>query len=52
MTGFRTVVESFIALHEIPPEKLGEDRGYCLPAHQVTPELAETVLAEVAAERG
>ena len=52
MTGFRTVVKSFIALHEIPPGKLGEDRGYCLPAHQVTPELAETVLAEVASERG
>tara|TARA_B100000674_G_scaffold53775_1_gene37378 strand:- start:968 stop:1954 length:987 start_codon:yes stop_codon:yes gene_type:complete len=52
MTGFRTVVESFIALHEIPSEKLGEDRGYCLPAHQVTPELAETVLTEVSAQRG
>ena len=51
MTGFKTVIESFIALHELAPEPLGDDRGYCLPAHVVTPELAEAVLAEVAAER-
>ena len=51
MTGFKTVIESFIALHELAPEQLGDDRGYCLPAHVVTPELAEAVLAEVAAER-
>ena len=52
MTGFGTVVESFITLHELPEVTLGEDRGFCLPAHQVTPEMAESVLSEVASERG
>lgn len=52
MTGYRTVVESFIALHELPAERLGSDRAFVLPAHTVTPALAETVLQEVAAERG
>jgi len=52
MTGFGTVVESFIALHELPEAKLSDDRGYCLPAHQVTPELAASVLKEVASESG
>lgn len=52
MTGYRTVVESFIALHEAPERMLGSDRGYVLPAHTVTPELAEAVVREVAAERG
>ena len=51
MTGFRTVVESFIALHEVPEERLGDDRAYGLPAHQVTPALAETVLSELAEEK-
>ena len=51
MTGFRTVVESFIALHEVPEERLGDDRAYGLPAHQVTPALAETVLSELAGEK-
>jgi hypothetical protein len=44
-------VESFIALHELPAERLGSDRAFVLPAHTVTPALAETVLREVAAER-
>jgi len=52
ITGFSTVVESFISLHEMPEDKLGNDRGFCLPAHQVTPEMAESVLSEVASERG
>ena len=51
MTGFRTVVESFIALHEVPAERLGDDRAYGLPAHQVTPAHAETVLNELAGEK-
>ena len=51
MTGFRTVGESFIALHEVPEERLGDDRAYGLPAHQVTPALAETVLSELAEEK-
>ena len=50
MTGFRTVIDSFIALHEVHESQLGDDRAYGLPAHCVTPNLAEQVLAEVAAE--
>lgn len=52
MTGYRTVIESFIALSEVPEEKLGKDRAYVLPAHRVTPQIAEKVIQEVAAERG
>ena len=52
MTSYRTVIDSFIALHEVPEEKLADDRGYVLPAHRVTPKLAEAVVREVAAERG
>jgi nucleoside-diphosphate-sugar epimerase len=52
MTGYRTVVDSLIALHEVPASKLSEDRAIGLPAHRVTPRLAEAVLHEVAAERG
>lgn len=52
MTGFRTVIESFIALHDLPAEKLGQDRACVLPAHRVTPNLADAVIREVAAERG
>jgi nucleoside-diphosphate-sugar epimerase len=52
MTGYRTVIDSLIALHEVPAEKFGDDRACVLPAHRVTPALAETVLREVAAERG
>jgi len=51
MTGYRTVVESLIALHEIAETELGGDRAVGLPAHQVTPLLAAGVLAELAAER-
>jgi D-erythronate 2-dehydrogenase len=52
MTGYRTVIESLIALHEVPAERLGDDRGYGLPAHPVTPALAESVVREIAEERG
>ena len=51
MTGFRTVVDSFITLHEVPEERLGDDRAYGLPAHKVTPAMAETVLSELAREK-
>lgn len=51
MTAYRTVIDSFIALHEIPAEQLGADRGVGLPAHRVTPELAEQAVSEVAAKR-
>ncbi len=52
MTGYRTVIESLIALHEVPAERLRDDRAIGLPAHRVTPQLAETVLREIAVERG
>ncbi|MDF1756128.1 MAG: NAD-dependent epimerase/dehydratase family protein [Verrucomicrobiales bacterium] len=52
MTGYREVVESLIALHDVPAETLGDDRAYGLPAHQVTPLIAEACIKEIAAERG
>ncbi|MEQ1750494.1 MAG: NAD-dependent epimerase/dehydratase family protein [Prosthecobacter sp.] len=52
MTGYRTVIESFIALSEVEESKLGKDRAYVLPAHRVTPQIAEKVINEVSAERG
>jgi len=52
MTGYRTVIESLIALSEVSEEKLGTDRAYVLPAHRVRPQIAEKVINEVAAERG
>jgi nucleoside-diphosphate-sugar epimerase len=52
MTGYRTVAESFAAMAEIPEERLGSDRAVVLPAHRVTPRLAEAALAETAAARG
>lgn len=51
MTGYRTVIDSFIALAEADESKLGRDRAYVLPAHRVTPEIAEHVITKVAAER-
>ena len=52
MTGCRTVIESLIALHEVPAERLSDDRAIGLPAHRVTPHLAESVIREIAQERG
>lgn len=52
MTGYRTVIDSLIALHEVPESKLSDDRAFVLPAHRVTPNLADSVLREVAQERG
>lgn len=51
MTGYRTVIESFIALAEVDESRLGKDRAYVLPAHRVTPQIAEKVITEVAAEK-
>jgi len=51
MTGFRTVVDSFVALHEAPEDRLSDDRAYGLPAHQVTPAIAEKALNELAEEK-
>ena len=52
MTGYRTVIDSLIALHEVPESQFRDDRAYVLPAHRVTPHLAESVIREVAQERG
>jgi nucleoside-diphosphate-sugar epimerase len=52
MTGYRTIIDSLVALHEVPESDLRDDRAYVLPAHRVTPEAAEAVLRDVAAERG
>ena len=52
MTGYRTVIDSFIALHELAESNLGSDRAFVLPAHTVTPELAQAVIQGVAKERG
>lgn len=52
MTGYRTVIDSLIALHEVSPDQLRDDRAFVLPAHQVTPSLAEATIREVAAARG
>jgi D-erythronate 2-dehydrogenase len=52
VTGYRTVIDSLVALHEVPEVALGGDRGYVLPAHTVTPALASAVLAEIATEHG
>jgi nucleoside-diphosphate-sugar epimerase len=52
MTGYRTVIDSLIALHEVPEGRLKDDRAYVLPAHRVTPNLAESVIRKIADERG
>jgi nucleoside-diphosphate-sugar epimerase len=52
MTGYRTVIESLIALHDAPAGQLGADRAIGLPAHRVTPQLAESVIREIAEKRG
>jgi len=52
MTGYRTVTDSLIALHEVPPTQFRDDRAIGLPAHRVTPQLAAAVIEEVARERG
>ena len=51
MTGFKTVVDSFVALHEIVEDKLGNDRAYGLPALSVTPILAEKPLKEISNDK-
>jgi len=51
MTGYRTVIDSLIALHDVPAEHFSDDRAIGLPAHRVTPQLARAVLTELAGER-
>ena len=52
MTGYRTVIDSLIALHEVSETRLGKDRAVGLPAHCVTPMLAESVTQQIGQERG
>lgn len=52
MTGYRTVIDSLIALHELPSSDVGTDRAFVLPAHIVTPDAAEKALQDVAKTRG
>ncbi|MFN9985739.1 MAG: NAD-dependent epimerase/dehydratase family protein [Pirellula sp.] len=51
MTGYRTVIDSLIAIHELPAISLGSDRGIGLPARSITPRLADTALKDFAIER-
>jgi D-erythronate 2-dehydrogenase len=51
MTGYRTVIDSLIAIHELPSKCFKDDRAVGLPAHGVTPQLAEKVLQEIASQR-
>lgn len=50
MTGYRTVIDSLLAIHDLSPESLGDDRAIGLPAHRVTPQLAEETLRKIAEE--
>lgn len=50
--GYRDVIESFIALHDADPAKIGDDRAYTLPSHRVTVAEALTVMEQVAGEFG
>ena len=52
MTGYRTVVDSLIVLHNLPSASIGRDRSVGLPARSVTPQRAEVALKTVARERG
>ena len=51
MTGYRTVVDSLVTVHELPDRELGFDRACGLPAHRVTPHDAEAAIRSVAEKR-
>ena len=51
MTGYRTVIDSLIQIHELSGSALGHDRAIGLPAHCVTPHDAERVIGAVAEEQ-
>jgi nucleoside-diphosphate-sugar epimerase len=50
--GYRTVVQSFIELHELPSGKLDDDRIYTLPSLNLSVAEMVAVLDQVAARRG
>lgn len=51
MTGYRTVIESLIELHDLPSKDLGDDRAVGLPAISVTPVQAAAVLQQIASSK-
>jgi hypothetical protein len=46
MTGYHTVIESLIAIHDLPAAKIGRDRAIGLPAMSVTPAMAQAALVQ------
>lgn len=50
--GYRDCVDSFIALHEAPPERIGDDRTFGLPSHRITADEGIAVMNQVAEEHG
>lgn len=52
MTSYRTVTDSFIAVHNLPSQSLGVDRALQLPAHSVSPIMAADALSKVSSMNG
>ncbi len=50
--GYRDVVESFVALHDADPARLGDDRAYVLPSHRIAVAEGIAAMEQVAAEFG
>lgn len=50
--GYRTVIDSFIALHELDTEAMGDDRIFTLPSVEMTVAEMVQVLEQVAVEKG
>lgn len=50
MTSYRTVIDSLIALHEVPEDLFGSDRAVGLPARRITPRMAWETLQSYAQE--
>jgi len=44
MTGYRAVIDSLIAIHNLPAERIGRDRSIGLAAMSVTPAMAQAAL--------
>jgi len=47
MTGYRAVIDSLIAIHNLPAESLGSDRAIGLAAMSITPRMAQEALLRV-----
>ena len=46
MTGYRAVIDSLIAIHNLPAESLGSDRAIGLAATSITPRMAQEALLQ------